>query len=200
MSPSSLLYKILLQMEMGEALCNDDITWLEEHRLFATLAFYLEKKFERFDDVWDLVKASKYWRRADEPQRAISATDTVVEHYELLDRTFASALYTTRGAAFRDYGDLDQAESCAMEAIKFQPKSFHPYNLLGAIFFQRGNPEQGDAYFEKALALGAQPFSQDNQMREALADASFAERSTVAHHLLGKDPERYAWAEFYLDT
>ena len=47
---------------------------------------------------------------------------------------------------------MDEAERCGQTAIKLAPKDFYPYNLLGAVYFQRGDPEEGDKYFQVASA------------------------------------------------
>ena len=66
-----------------------------------------------------------------------------------------AALFTTRGGALRDTGQLDEAEACAHQAIKFYQKSYHPYTLLGAICFQTGRYSEGQSWFEEARKLGA---------------------------------------------
>jgi cytochrome c-type biogenesis protein CcmH/NrfG len=93
---------------------------------------------------------------------------------------------------------LEDAEHCANSAIQVDPKNYYPFNLLGAIYFERGNAVQGEVYFLKALELGAPQRSQEEQMKGALKNAGQAERQAVAQYLLKRDPVKYKWAHHYL--
>ena len=103
-----------------------------------------------------------------------------------------------RGGAYRDLGQLAEAESAAREAMVIAPKSYHPHNLLGAIYYQRGLPEQGERSFDRARELGSPPHEKDDGIRSAIEKAGQAERAIVAEHLLRKDPKRYEWARYYI--
>lgn len=110
-----------------------------------------------------------------------------------------SAVLTTRGGALRDTNALSEAEQCAMEALEHSPRDCYTYNLLGAIHFQSGHPEKGDEFFLKAQQLGAKVNAQESAMRGAMENAGKDQKRIVADYLLGKDPERYKWAEYYLN-
>ncbi len=47
-------------------------------------------------------------------------------------------MLVTRGAAFRDLAQLEEAESCAMQAMESQPDNHQPYTLMGAICYDQG--------------------------------------------------------------
>lgn len=198
MSPSSPLYVILIQLEAGEILDDSQIDWLKANRLSATLAFYFQECFRRSKEPWDLIKASGFWRDADQPNRSITLTSFLLEKRLAQNTREESAIFTTRGGAFRDLSNLDEAEKCAENGAKLNPESFQPYNLLGAICFERGEGERGEKYFVMAAERGAQPRTQASQMQSALNSAGPAEKVAVAQYLLSKDPQRYKWAEYYL--
>jgi Flp pilus assembly protein TadD len=94
-----------------------------------------------------------------------------------------SALLTTRGGAFRDLGDLDKAKNCAFSAIKLRDKSQHPFNLLGAIFYQEGNPGDGNKYFNEAEKRGASRGTIDRQIRDAYDKATDAAKEQIDKYL-----------------
>jgi hypothetical protein len=193
-SPSSRLYIILLKIDSGEQLTEVDIKWLEENRLFSSIAFFYEKEFHHSGNLWNLIKASKSWRDASKPDYALKLT----EKCNTTDTKLIAALLTTRGGAFRDINELNASEKCALEALKYSQNSYQPYNLLGAIEYQAGNPKKGDEYFAIAQQLGAKVNTQDSFVRSAIEKAGQNERRTVAEYLLKKDPQRYKWAEYYL--
>ena len=183
-SPLSLLYAILLKLEDDTRLSNDDEEWLREERLLAVLAKHYEREGL-------LAAAGSCWRKAriPRPERALAITEGIEDDHMVL---------TMRGGAFRDLRDLDRAEACGRKAIGLKPDDFHPYNLLGAVFYQRGDPKKGEAFFVKARELGSNERSVDASIRSAieLSDENVKER--VARYLVDKDPERYAWANTYI--
>lgn len=193
-SPVSRLYQILLGLEESSSLVKSDIEWLEAQGLFDFLARLYENRFRKYGDGWDLVKASSHWRTAGSPDKALDAT----KGFSSGDKRLMAAVLTTRGGAFRDINALTEAEDCARKALTANPDSVrHAYNLLGAICYQRGSPEEGDKHFEKA---GITPDERDRQIRDVLAKAGRVEKTEVARYLLRKDPKRYEWAKYYLQS
>ncbi len=197
-SPSSPLYLILLRIDSGEVLQDDQMAWLEDNRLSDTLAIYFQNEYQKTKDPWKLIKASGHLRDVNNPSKAIELTNYLLENHSSASPKVKSAILTTRGGAFRDLQDLSAAEVCAKDAIK-QNESFQPYNLLGAIYFERGKPEQGEAYFLRALELGAQSKVQETQMQSALKNAGQSEKGIIAQFLLQRDPAKYQWATYYLE-
>ena len=193
-SPISPLYRILLLLEEDGALTDEDIEWLGSRRLFTVLAMMYQGRYEKGRDLWDLVKASSKWQDAGDHQRALMITEGTTS----TDPKLVGAILTTRGRAQRNLRDLDGAEECAREAIALNPTSFYAYNLLGAIYYQLGYPEDGDEQFEKALELGASERGMDGEIRAAVRIAGRKQQRDVAKFLLGKDPHRYEWAKHYL--
>lgn len=128
-SPSSPLYAILLRLKEGKMLSKTDADWLEGERLFEVIAKFYEDNIPR--DEWNVVRAGKYWRRARQPQKALELTEEARSN----DAVLMSAIFTNRGAAFRDLQELQSAKVCAEEALRHNPHSYYAYNLLGAIAY-----------------------------------------------------------------
>ncbi len=183
-SPVSRLNSVLMEIEEGKNLSDEDVRWLNAEGLYQALGHYYEK-------LGRLASAGSSWRKAKNPHRAIEITqDKKVQNN--------SAILTMRGGAFRDLRELDEAEACGQEAIKLAREDYHPYNLLGAIYYQRGLPEEGDTYFERAKALGSLATERDNSIRSAVEKAGHDEKKRVVEYLLKKDSIRFAWARRYL--
>lgn len=201
-SPTSPLHVMLLKLDSRQPLTDADIEWLRENEVFGTIACHFEDELGRTGDVWNAIKACRYWRDAGEPKEAVAFSDDVmnVSAFTGEPARARAALFTTRGGAFRDLGQLKEAEECGLTAIRINPSSFYPYSLMGALCFETGRPEKGDAYFAKAEELGANRRNQEYEMKNALNKADPASRRAVAEYLLAKDPARYHWATFYLGS
>ena len=100
-------------------------------------------------------------------------------------------LLTTRGAALKDLARLAEAEQSAISAITLTPNGFYPYNLLGAIRYQSGQPEEAITYFQKAKELGAPEREQDKFIISALRRAGDGERRRVGEYLAVRDSETF---------
>jgi hypothetical protein len=71
--------------------------------------------------------------------------------------------------------------------------------LLGAIYYQVCEYELGDEHFKKAVVLGSSPNEIENQIREVVESNSGEQRIKIARDLLQIDPERFKWANYYLN-
>ncbi len=208
-SPSCPLYSILYKLSSGERLEPVDVAWLTENHLFhpnskvsrayhRLEALFYEQEFQRTKSLWHLPSASSHWRRAGEPKRALKLTNAL-SWEKVKDKKLLSALLTTRGGAFRDIKELDETEKCARLAIKYQPESHHPYTLMGAICYERGEYYEGDRWFAEAISRGAIPGDQEAEIKRLLRNSeSQKKRRQVVEYLIQKDPKRYAWAKSYL--
>ncbi len=211
-SSSSSLYAILQKLEKGERLEPTEVAWLQENKtewrqlfsgkIFITYhkieATFYEQEYERTGNQWNLPNASSHWRKADRPKQALKLTENL-NLEKIKENKLKSALLTTRGGAFRDIDELDKAEKCARQAIEYQPNSHHPYTLMGAICFERGEYSQGEYWFAEAIKRGASPRDQDAEIKRVVKNAKDEnKRREVVDYLLKKDPQRYAWAKSYL--
>ncbi|MEG4072366.1 hypothetical protein QUA30_06605 [Microcoleus sp. Pol14C2] len=159
-------------------------------------ALFYEQEYKNTGNKWKLPNASSHWRKAGQPRSALKLTENL-DFDKIKENKLKSALLTTRGGAFRDIDKLDDAERCALKAIEYQPQSHHPYTLMGAICFERGQFLEGERWFNEAIKRGASPRDQDAEMKRVVKNAKNGKRREVVEYLLKKDPQRYAWAKFY---
>jgi hypothetical protein len=195
------LFGILRAVERGARLRDEDVVWLKERELLSDAlrrvfheheAKYHCVRFEQGGDPWEAVNASSHFRKAGSPSDAVA----VLERVDLdtrRDSHLKSAVCTTRGGALRDLGRFQDAVVSAEQAHGFEPKSFHPCTLLGALFYELGRRAEGDAWFARAVERGAKPESIDQELRAILRRASGPRREEMTRHLLAVDPQRYAW-------
>ena len=200
-------YEVMLKLEREERLDPKQVIQLiEEGRLsrhgkiaiahYRLEAMFYEKEFQRTGDRWKLPSASSNWRKADEPEKALKATENV-NWNKVQESDLKSVLLVTRGAAFRDLDQLDEAESCATQAMECQPDSHQPYTLLGAICYDRSQYKEGDDWFGMAAERGAD--DTDDEIEKIVRGIKDKDkRREVAEYLLSKDPNRYKWANSYL--
>lgn len=183
-APISRLYPILLKLEGHEGLTCEETNWLKARNVHSVLAYH-------YQGQGLLAAAGSRWRKArtPRPRRALRITEGIDDDHMVL---------TMRGGAYRDLALLDKAEESGKKAIELKPDDYHPYNLLGAVYYQRGHPGKGDAYFAKARKLGSPERSVEDSIRSAINKAGENEKKIVAQYLINRDPERYGWARAYL--
>lgn len=201
-------YEIMLKLERQERLDPKQVVQLiEEDQLsphgkiaiayYRLEALFYEQEHKRTGNLWKLPSASSFWRKADEPQNALKVTETV-NWSKVHESKLKAALWVTRGAAFRDLGQLNEAEKCATQAKDCHPESYQPYTLLGAIYYGRGEYPEGDNWFAMAEERGASARDVDDEIKRIVRmEKDKAKRKEVVEYLLQKDPVRYAWASAY---
>ena len=205
--PFDPFYAIMVKLEKEERLDPVLVVQLIQQKLLAShgkiaMAYhrlearFYEEEYERTGNKWNLPNASSHWRKADEPESALKVTENL-DFDQIKENKLKSALLTTRGGAFRDIDKLDDAEKCALKAIEYQPQSHHPYTLMGAICYERGQYSQGDDWFNKAIKRGAESEDIDSELKRVVKNAKDEKRREVVEYLLKKDPQRYAWAKAY---
>ena len=146
---------MIFKINDGTPLSPEEIDFILEKNAYELLGEYYEKNIAI--DKWHIVKAASYYRKAGLIDKALSLTSVEKCNQFTKDKDanrFLAAILTNKGACFRDKGNLDEAEKYARDAIK-NHSSFYPYNLLGAIYIERGKIKEGDDYFQKAECLGA---------------------------------------------
>ncbi len=202
------LYSILQKLEQGERLSDVNIVWLQGEKLFKPInkiftrhyeleAFFAEQEYQRTKNKWFLVNASSYWRKADEPEKALRLTEQI-DFTEIKEAKLKQALLTTRGGALRDLDDLINAEKCALQAIEFWSKSHNPYTLLGAICYATGRYDEGHRWFEEARKRGATEKDEDAEIKRIVQKTKDKqELQALIDFLLNKDSDRYAWVNKY---
>lgn len=200
-------YEIMLKLEREERLDPKQVIQLiEEGRLsrhgkiasahYRLEAIFYEKEYRRTGNKWNLPSASSNWRKANEAEKALKVTENVSWN-KVQESDLKSALLVTRGAAFRDLSQLDEAENCATQAMECQPDSHQPYTLMGAICYDLGKYADGDNWFEMGAKRGADD-TDDEIERIVRMTKDKDKRREVAEYLLNKDPNRYGWASSYL--
>jgi tetratricopeptide (TPR) repeat protein len=127
---------------------NDEIAVLDNSNEIIDqkyLGIYYEKQYDQNGDAWNLVKASKHFRRGKMSEKALSMLSKYdTSRNDLTTKSLLlAALHTTKGAALADLNELEDAIVEAQMALRHNPYSPYPYNLMGRIAYQSGNPQEG---------------------------------------------------------
>jgi hypothetical protein len=205
-SGESPLYNILRKLDKNERLNAEDVLYLSTqmnilhpgeklYLCYHTIeAEFYEKEYKDSNNKWFLPNISSHWRKAEQPEKALKSTNIDIEKIGN-DNKLKSAILTSRGGAFRDIQDLNNAEQCARSAMKLQPSSYHPYTLMGAICYDRYDSREGDKWFEEARKIGAPLESIDAEIKQAIHRMTDKnKRDKIIQSLLNRDPLRYDWA------
>ncbi len=81
----------------------------------------------------------------------------------------------------------------AQKGFSFDPSSFYPCTLFGAIYYEMGNYSLGDKWFSKAMENGAEIDNIDSELRSIFKRTKGKERVELKKHLLKMDSSRYRW-------
>jgi len=207
-SHSSPLYEILQTLERNERLEPTQVAWLTNKRLFhygsqIFIAYHkreaknYEQEYKQTGNKWSLASASSHWRSAKEPRQALRLTDEL-SFNNIKEKKLKLALLTTRGGAFRDLGQFNEAKQCARKAIQSQQSRRHPYTLMGALCYEQGEYEEGERWFNEAVKRGASPKDKDAEIERVVKKAHKDKLEQVVAYLLKRDPVQYEWATKYL--
>jgi tetratricopeptide (TPR) repeat protein len=192
---------ILLRVEKGTRISDKDVLWLTTNEYFFPAlkrefhkneAMFFRQSFEKSNDPWEAVNASSHYRKANLPCEAANLLEKV-DIDSQRNKHLKSALCTTKGGSKRDLKKFDEALQLAEKALLYDPGSFHPCTLLGAINYELGNYTLGDEWFAKAVERGANREGVDYELRSIFVRAGKAQQDELKRHLLKIDPVRYGW-------
>ncbi len=153
-----------------------------------------EKKFKKDKNAWSAVNASSHYRKCDLPKNSLLLLGQI-NFTNIRNKHLKSAICTTKGGSMRDLGEFKVTLKLATEAHSYDPKSFHPCTLLGAVNYEIGNFSEGNVWFEKAEKRGASTRSVDHELRSIYKRADKKKKEQLKQHLLKLDPRRYSWAK-----
>lgn len=192
---------ILLRIEKGTRISDKDVLWLTTNEYFSPKlkrefhkneALFFRQCFEKSNDPWEAVNASSHYRKANLPSEAANLLEKV-DIDSQRNKHLKSALCATKGGSKRDLKQFDEALQLAEKAHLYDPESFHPCTLLGAINYELGNYTLGDEWFLKAVERGANREGVDHELRSIFVRAGKAQQDELKRHLLKIDPVRYDW-------
>ena len=197
------MMQILDRLENVAGLADDDVVWLKTCDHFSSKirrtfheneAELCRREFEKSGDIWQAINANSHFRKANLSEKGLRLVESITTD-SLKNKLQHSALLTTKGGSYRDLGRLPEAMSSAEEAHALNPKSYHPCTLLGAIHYELGEFDLGDAWFAKAVERGAKQDVVDGELRSLLKRVGPEKQREIADHLLRSDSQRYAWVK-----
>ena len=194
---------LLRRLADSKRLKGEDVAWLQtevedcwtasvQKAWHVCEAEALATQWLKQSDPWDAVNASSHWRKAGEPDKALSLTQAALEKARRNPK-IRSALATTMGGALRDLNRLDEAKKVGLTAHQLTPRDFRPCTLLGAVHLQSGDLAIGHEWYVRAEKLGAKKQAVDQDIRALMMRASKAEQERIRLYLLAQDPMRFAW-------
>lgn len=197
------LMNILHRVDDGNRLLDDDVLWLTTEGQYyysdilqATFhereAEFFASEYRRTSDPWNAVNASGHFRKCEQARKADDLLTSIPSERQKAPK-LRSAIATTHGGVMRDLRRLDDALRLGNQAHTLTPKDFRPCTLLGAVNFELGHYDIGQAWYAKAIERGATERSIDHDLRGILFRADPEKRKEIQAFLLRKDPARYGW-------
>jgi hypothetical protein len=202
------LMNILHLINNGERLSEEDFVWLSTERVEFNEGYFTEelkkgyhrneakfyaKKFEKSKDLWDLVNASKHYRKCEQARTAESILNKI-DMCNIENRKLKSAVFTTYGGVKRDLGKSDEALSLGRQAHEYMPQDFRPCTLIGAVYMEIGQYDLGNSWYQKAVERGYSEKSVDYELKGIFVRAEKSKQEAMRAYLLNIDHRRYSWA------
>lgn len=195
--------KLLQQIDTGNRLPNEEWMWLSTaakkhftvelrnayHRLEAD--FHADQ-YRRTQDPWNVINASKHYRKCAQPKTALELIDSV-PHDRLKQPKVRSAIFTTHGGVMRDLGQRSVAIELGETAHALMPKDYRPCTLLGAVHMELQHFDKGHEWYEKARERGAPEQGIDSELRAIFQQLDSVGREAMKTFLLAEDSHRYQW-------
>lgn len=197
------LMQILQRIDDGGRFADEDVIWLttEGESYYTEIlkttyhereARFYASEYNRTNDAWCAVNASKHYRKASQATKAHNLLITIPATHKN-DPKLKSAISTTHGGVMRDLNRFEEALEFGNQAHILTPKDFHPCTLLGAVNFEIGNYEVGSDWYLKASERGASERAIDNDLRNIYKRADKSKREKLKAFLLRVDPVKYSW-------
>lgn len=195
--------KLLQQIDEGNRLPNEELIWLstaakkhftaELRNAYHCLeADFNADQYRRTQDPWNVVNASKHYRKCDRPKTALELIDSV-PHDRLKQPKVRSAIFTTHGGVMRDLGQRSVAIELGETAHALMPKDYRPCTLLGAVHMELQHFEKGHEWYVKARERGAPEQGIDSELRSIFQQLDSVGREAMKTFLLSEDSHRYQW-------
>lgn len=206
---TEILLAILQKLNENKRLTEEQTIWLEtigrEHHYFRKdgkiyqqyhrlEAEYYVDLYQKDKRIWHLINASSHFRKANLAQKAHDLLfSNVLNKIPHWDRKLRSAFWTTFGGVKRDLGLFHDGINMAYEAHELAPKDYRPCTLLGALYFEIRQYNEGTEWFEKAEERGASKHNSDAEIKAIYHKANKEDKAKLKDYLLKLDPSRYAW-------
>lgn len=195
--------KLLQQIDAGNRLPNVELVWLSTtakkhftselrnayHRLEAD---FNADEYRRTQDPWNVVNASKHYRKCSQAKTALELIDSVPRD-RLKQPKVRSAIFTTHGGVMRDLGQRSVAIELGETAHALMPKDYRPCTLLGAVHMELQHFEKGQEWYEKARERGAPAHGIDSELRSIFQQLDEVGRGAMRNFLLAEDSHQYHW-------
>lgn len=198
------LMSILKRVDADQRLGEEDSVWLSTvgkdyftdklriayHRLEAE---FFASEFHKTHDPWAAINASSQYRKCGQAHNADDLLSLI--NVEQQPPRIQAALCTTHGGAMRDMKRWDEALRLGERAHALQRRDYRPCTLLGAIYMETGQYDEGQVWYDKAIERGATTDVVDRDIRTILSRLSQARQRELEDFLLQADPIRFAWVQ-----
>lgn len=142
---------------------------------------------------WNLVNALADYRKAGEAKTALTLVN---KHFPFKfangNKKLKSALLTTAGGVKRDLNMLEQAIEFGVQAHELTLQDYRPCTLIGACKMLHGDISQGHEWYRKAINLGFESDSYEQEIRSIYMRAKANDRAKI-RKLLISDGWCYKW-------
>ena len=179
-----MIETIIQKIDLSRELDEGEIENLESMQLFNLLATSYHRCYGKNNDQWMLVKTCKYLRKARKPEQVVLITAEIgFENLPQIKSKINAALFTTRGAALKDTGNIYEAKKMANFALLSGESKFS-HNLMGSVCYLEQQFTEGDVHFAKAVEMGSSPKDRIVEMHNLRRQLDPEGRAKLDAHLI----------------
>lgn len=200
-----VLFLILKKLSNKERLLAEETIWLttigkdyfyKESEVYKTYhkieAEYYVKIFHETQDIWNVVNACSHFRKAKLANKAEILFKDILNK-KIPNKRLKSAFFTTFGGVMRDLFKFQDGIELAKQAHNLSSRDYRPCTLLGALYFEINEYEEGQTWFYLAEELGAPQKNADAEIKAIYNKSDTIGKEKLKAYLLNQDPIRYAW-------
>lgn len=130
------------------------------------------------------------------PGEAIKLTDDVIHNLDKYESQGGlDRIYCTRGAAFRQIGNNEEALKCAFISLEINSEFRYAYNLAGAATIGLGNLQKAEVLFEEARKRGVNA-SHIEKLKRLAIDREVKTTAISRSSVIKQSKHIYAFEEY----
>lgn len=151
--------------------------------------FYIQN-YDETGNLWSVINASSHLRKCQSSHKAEILLDSIDCGS---NKKLQSAYLTTLGGVRRDLKFFESAINNGLAAHELVSQDYRPCTLLGAIYIETGQYNEGHEWYQKARERGAPDTSINSDLKSILFKLDKTKRREMVNSLIKQNKHDYGW-------
>lgn len=151
--------------------------------------FYM-KDYDKNGDLWSAINASSHFRKCQSSREA----EKLLERVDFgFNKKVLSAYFTTLGGTKRDLKLFESAINNGLAAHELVSQDYRPCTLLGAVYIEMEQYNEGHEWYQKARERGVPDTSINSDLKKILFKLDKIKRREMVNSLIKQNKHDYGW-------